>query len=389
MQDGKTKLLQAVRELAPTITARAEELDSGKRLPMDLVARLKAAGFFRMFVPKSHQGEDLDLLSGLEVMEALARVDGSTGWTVMLGSESPHLLSLLPRPLFDSLYAQGPDVILGGAFNAQGQAEQVDGGWRVSGRWAFASGSQHADYIFANCVLVKDGKPLPGPAEGVPRVRAMLFPANEVRIIDNWDVLGLRGTGSHDFALEAAFCPDERSFEIFGGVSNVQSPNFVVPPLHAGLHMGAVAVGIAQGALDETLQWTTSGKKRMYARAPLIESPVVHTHLGRAETQVRAARAALRDVASNFWDACQQGPEAATPMLLAQAMATLSFVAETTSMAVDTCYRIVGGSAVRNASPLQRRFRDIHTLAQHGAISEGWFAQLGGAFFGRPVTFSF
>lgn len=389
MQNTKTKLLNAVRELAPTLTTRVDEIESGKRLPLDLVAQLKSAGLFRLFVPGSHRGEDLDLLSGLEVLEALARVDGSTGWTVMLGSESPHLLSLLPRPLFDKVYAQGPDVIVGGAFNVQGQAEQVDGGWRVTGRWAFSSGCQHADYLFANCVLMKDGKPLPGPMEGMPAVRGMLFPANEVRILDNWNVLGLRGTGSHDLALEAAFCPAERTFDIFQGVSNVPSPNFVSPVLHCGIHMGAVAVGIAQGALEDTVQWATSGKKRLYARGPLIDSPVVHTHLGRAETQVRAARAALRDVSSDFWAACQQGPQAVTPLLSAQIMATLSFVAETTSAAVDACYRVTGGSAVRDASPLQRRFRDIHTLAQHGAISEGWYAQMGGAMFGKPVTFSY
>jgi alkylation response protein AidB-like acyl-CoA dehydrogenase len=389
MQNAKTKLLHAVRELAPAITARIDEMESGKRLPPDLVAKLKEAGFFRMFVPGSYRGEDLDLLSGLEVHEALARVDGSAGWTVMLGSETPHLLSLLPRPLFEQVYAQGPDIILGGAFNAQGHAEQVDGGWRVTGRWNFSSGCQHANYLLANCVLLKDGKPLPGPMEGVPAIRAMLFPANEVRIVDNWSVLGLRGTGSHDLALEAAFCPAERTLDIFQGVANVPGPHFVAPVLHCAVHMGAVAVGIAQGALDETVQWATSGKKRLYARGPLTESPVVHLHLGRAEAQVRAARAALRDVSTDFWAACQQGTEAVTPQLSAQVMATLSLVAEMTSAAVDACYRVAGGSAVRDASPLQRRFRDIHTLAQHGAISEGWFSQMGGAMFGKPVTFSY
>ncbi len=152
--------------------------------------------------------------------------------------------------------------------------------------------------------------------------------------------------------------------------------------------MGAVAVGIAQGALDETVQWATSGKKRLYARAPLTESPVFQLHLGRAEAQVRAARAALRDVSAIFWDACVQGPQA-VPAVSAQVMATLSWVAETTSEAVDTCFRVTGGNAVRDSSPLQRRYRDIHTLAQHGAISEGWFVQLGGAMLGKPVTFSY
>lgn len=388
MTHAGKRMLQVVQELVPTVVARSAEVEAARRLPEDLVAQLKAAGLFRMFVPRSHGGEELDLLSGLEVLEALGRADGSTGWTVMLGSESPHLFSLLPRPVFDSVYAKGPDVIFGGAFAPQGQAEQVKDGWRVTGRWNFATGSTHCDWLFGNCVLMKEGKPLPGPVEGVPQVRAMLFPASEVRIIDNWSVLGLRGTGSHDLALEAAFCPAELSIDIFQGLANVPGPSFVMPVVHCGLHMGAVAVGIAQGAVDDTLEWATSGRKRLYARAPLSESPVFHLHLGRAETTVRAARAALRDVAARFWEACQQGPEAAA-QACPQVMATLSWVAESTSAAVDACYKVTGGNAVRDSSPLQRRFRDMHTLAQHGAISEGWFIQLGGAMLGKPVTFSF
>lgn len=389
MQNAATKMLQAARELAPVIASRSAETEAARQLPADLVAQLKKAGFFRMFVPRSHGGEELDLLSGMEVLEALGKADGSTAWTVMIGSETPHLLSLLPRASFDAVYSNGPDPIVGGAFNVQGQAEAVDGGYRATGRWNFASGSTHCDWLFGNCVVLKDGKPVPGPVEGMPPMtRAMLVPASEGRVVDNWNVLGLRGTGSHDVVLESAFVPTERTFDIFQGVATVPGPNFVAPLLHCGLHMGAVAVGIAQGAVEETVQWATSGKKRLYARAPLAESSVFHLHLGRAESQVRAARATLRDASTQFWAACQQGPEAVLP-LMAPVMATLSWVAETTAAAVDTCFRVTGGNAVRDASPLQRRFRDMHTLAQHGAISEGWFIQLGAAMLGKPVTFSY
>jgi alkylation response protein AidB-like acyl-CoA dehydrogenase len=388
MKTAGTKMLQAARELAPTIAARGAETETMRRVPGDLLAQLKSAGFFRMFVPRSHGGEELELLSGLEVIETLARADGGTGWTVMLGSETPHLLGLLPRHAFDAVYARGPDVIIGGAFNAQGKAERVDGGYRVTGHWNFASGSQHCDWLFGNCVLLQDGKPLPGPAEGVPATRAVLFPASQARIIDNWSVLGLRGTGSHDYATEAAFVPEERSFDIFMGLPNVPGPTYVAPVVHCVLHMGAVAVGIAQGAVDELITHANAGRKRLYARAPMADSPVFHTHLGRAETTVRAARAALRDVSAQFWAACEQGPQA-VPAVMAQVVATTTWVTETTASAVDLCYRLAGGSAVRDGSPLQRRFRDIHTCTQHGAVAEGWYTQLGAAFLGHPVTMSF
>ncbi|XXF77038.1 acyl-CoA dehydrogenase family protein [Myxococcaceae bacterium GXIMD 01537] len=388
MTSATTSVLQAVRELTPTIAARCADIDAARRLPPDLLERLKAAGCFRMFVPRSHGGEDLDLLPGLEIIETLARADGAAAWTVMIGSETAHLLALLPRHVYDEVYAKGPDVIMGGAFNAQGRAEKVEGGYRVNGHWNFASGSQHCDLFFGNCVVTQNGRPLPGPAEGIPATRAMLFKQSDVRILENWSVLGLRGTDSHDIAVEDVFVPEERSFDIFQGLSSIPGPSFVAPVLHFALHMGAVGVGIAQGAVDDAISLARSGQKRLYARAPLADSPVFHLHLGRAETHVRAAWAALRDVSELFWDACKRGPEHVREVS-PRVSATLAWVGETTSAAVDECYKAGGGNATRDSSPLQRRFRDIHTFAQHAGVAEGWFGQLGAVLLGHPVTFSF
>jgi alkylation response protein AidB-like acyl-CoA dehydrogenase len=387
MKNAGSKVLQAVRELAPSIAARSAEIEAARRLPLDLLAQLKQAGCFRMFVPQSHGGEDVDLQTGLDVIETLARADGSVGWTVMIGSESPHLFALMERPVFDKLYAKGPDVIFGGAFNAQGQAEVVKGGYRVTGKWGFASGCQHTDYLFGNCVVMENGKPRTNP-DGTPHLRAMMFPSKDVRIIENWNVLGLRGTGSHDIAVESYFVPEEHSFSVFQGVSSIASPTFVAPVLHCAVHMGAVALGVAQGALDETMAMANSGKQRLYARAPMSESPVFHLHLGRAETTLRAARAALRDVSSQFWQACTDSQEA-VPVIAPQVSATLAWVAETTASVVDTCFKVGGASALRDDSNLQRRFRDSHTFTQHAAAAEGWFTQLGNALLGKKASFGY
>ncbi|MGK4005682.1 acyl-CoA dehydrogenase family protein [Sorangium sp. So ce1036] len=385
--DHAVMLLQAVRDLAPGISARSTEIEAARRIPADLLDELKAAGCFRMFLPRSHGGYEVDVRTGMEVLETLARADGATGWTVMIGSESPHLFALLPRERFDAIYAGGPDVIIGGGFNAQGEADAAAGGYRVTGRWSFASGCEHASFLFGNCVLTDGGRPLPGPMEGVPATRAMLFPASEVRILDTWSVLGLRGTGSHDIAVEAAFCPAERSFDIFQGTPAVASPGFVAPVLHFVLHMGAVAVGIAQGALDDTVALATSGKKRLYARAALAESPVFQVHLGRAATSVRAARALLRETGDAFWAACVNDPAAALG-LAPQISAALAWVTETAARAVDACYQAGGGGVARDASPLQRRFRDMHTFSQHAAAAEGWLGQAGAALLGQATGFS-
>ncbi|WP_437602702.1 acyl-CoA dehydrogenase family protein [Sorangium sp. So ce590] len=382
-------VLHAVRDLAPSIAARSAEIEEARRLPADLLGQLKAAGCFRMFLPRSHGGHEVDLRTGMDVLETLARADGATGWTVMIGSESPHLFALLPRERFDAVYSAGPDVIIGGGFNAQGEAHATEGGYRVTGRWSFASGCEHASWLFGNCVILDGGRPRMGPASEtreVPEMRGMLFPASEVRILDTWSVLGLRGTGSHDIMTEGLFCPAEHSFDIFQGQSSVAAPGFVAPVLHFVLHMGAVAVGIAQGALDDVVTLASSGKKRLYARAQLADSPVFQVHLGRAETSVRAARALLRDTGDELWAACVNNPGAVLAMT-PRISGALAWVTEVAARAVDACYQAGGGGVARNASSVQRRFRDIHTLSQHAAAAEGWLGQAGAALLGQPTGF--
>jgi indole-3-acetate monooxygenase len=380
------KVLDAVRELAPVIASRAADIESGRRLPLDMVGQLKQAGVFRLFVPRSHGGYEGDLHAGMELMETLARADGATAWTTMIGAESPHIFALLPRETFDAIYSGGPDVIVAGAFNAQGQAVVQEGGYLVNGRWGFTSGCQHADWLFGNCVVLKDGQPLPGPTEGAPRTRGMFLRASEVRIIDTWNVLGLRGTGSHDIAMEDAFCPEAYSFDIFLGTPSVPGPGLTAPLLHFVLHMAAVALGIAQGAVDELVTLVGTGKRRLYARVPLVESPVFQLELGRADTSVRAARGLLRDLSHEFWAACEGNP-AAIPALAPRASAALAWVTETAAEVVGKCYQSGGASSLKDGSSLQRRFRDIHTFRQHAAAAEGWFGQAGASLLGQPTGF--
>ncbi|MBJ6761434.1 acyl-CoA dehydrogenase family protein [Myxococcaceae bacterium JPH2] len=380
------KVLQEVRALAPEIAAQSAAIEEARTLPPDVVTRLKNAGLFRMFAPRNVGGTELDLVSGLEVLEELSRADGATGWATMIASESAHMFVLLPREQLNAIYAPSPDVTMGGAFNAQGTAREVDGGYQVTGRWNFATGCKHSDWLFGNCVLLgDDGKPLPGPAPGTVRTRGMLVPAGEGRIMDNWSVLGLRGTGSHDVVIEA-FVPHARSFDIFMGTPNVEGPTYVVPVLHCALHMGAVALGIAQGAVDDLMALALTGKKRLYARHALVDSPVFRNRLGRADTAVRGARAALRDLGRQYWEACNTSPAVAFG-LAPQVSATLTWVTETAAQVVTSCYHSGGASSIRDGATLQRRFRDIHTLMQHASVAEGWFTQMGAALLGFPVLF--
>ncbi|WP_405105566.1 acyl-CoA dehydrogenase family protein [Micromonospora sp. NBC_01405] len=388
-EQHRTRLTGAVRELTPELSRRAEEIEAARELPADLLDGLRAAGCFRMFVPRSHGGYEADPHTGLAVLEELARADGSTGWTVMIGAETPHLLALLPRDRFDKFYASGPDVVVAGGFAPQGRAELADGGFQVTGRWGFVSGSRHADWIFGNCLLTGDGQPLPGPNGQPVEIRSMLLPADAVTVQDTWHTLGLRGTGSHDVLMESVFCPVEQSFDLFTGAPCVPGPGFVAPLAQFVLHLGAVAVGIAQGALDDTVALLDGGRQRLYARQSLADSPAFRVQLGRADLNVRAARALVRSLAHDLFRAADAEDPAAVEALRPQISASLPWVTEVATAAVDACYRAGGGGAARDSSPVQRRFRDIHTFAQHAAAAEGWLGNNGAHLLGRPVELAY
>src|SRR5262245_742484 len=389
MADAATRILQAVRDLAPTINERGAEIEAARRIPADLLTALSSIGCFRMLVPKSHGGEEIDLLSSMQILETLATADSAVGWTVMIGCETPQLLSLLPRRSFDTLYAEGPEVIMGGGFAPQGEARVVDGGYRVTGRWGFASGCQHCSWLLGNCIVMEDGRPRPGPVAGMPELRGMLFQAREVEILDTWKVVGMRGTGSHDITVKDIFVPEERSLDIFSGQSSMLGPLFRFPLLEFSLHIATVAVGIAQGALNEVIKFVGTKKQRLYARAPLAETPLVQYRLGYAETSLRAARALLRSEAERVWHVAVTGEAADDAALTTRILATDSWVAQTCATIVDTCYTVGGGPSIYDSSPLQRRLRDIHTLTQHASLSESTLTRNGAALVGQDITFGF
>jgi indole-3-acetate monooxygenase len=386
MTSNAKTLLDSIRDLAPSISARSAEIDAARRLPPDLLDQLKSAGCFRMFVPKSHGGLEIDVPASMEIIEALATADGSTGWVVMIGCETPMFLALLPRQKFDRLYANGPDVIIAGAFAPRGSAEVVDGGYRVSGRWGFASGCQHSEWLFGNCIVMENGKPRAGAMPGAPAARAMMFAPSKARIIDTWSVNGLRGTGSHDIAVENILVPEDDSFDIFLGRSCIEGPSMGEPILYAALHIGAVAVGIAQRAINEIVALANTNKRRLYASSSLADSPLFHYRVGHADASLRAARSLLRDQTESVWNSAIAGNPVSVDGR-APLMGAITWAAHTCASVVDVCYKAGGGTSPYDSSPLQRCMRDIQTLTQHAAVAESWLTTAGATILGRTTGF--
>ena len=243
----QTTVLDNVRALAPEIKARAQEIEQARAVPRDLAEKLRSAGVFRRYVPRSHGGDELWPDEGLTVIEELARADASIAWVAAVGSEGPSFYAYLPPDTYDKIYAAGPDIIHSGVINATGKAVRGKGGYRFSGRWSFASGSNNADYICIHGVL--DGGEQAG---GVPATRLGVVPSREVQIDDVWHVSGLKGTSSNDIVVSDLFVPDEWT-GTFAELPRVARHPLDQRPLLArfGSEFAAVAVGIAQAALDD------------------------------------------------------------------------------------------------------------------------------------------
>jgi alkylation response protein AidB-like acyl-CoA dehydrogenase len=369
-------VLSAVHELTPSIAARAPEIEAARRVPADLLGELIDAGCFRLLRPRNLGGIGADALGVLEVFEALARADASTAWVVMIGSGSWLDLAGLPRDRLDTIFAE-PDTIIAGVFNPAGSIVAVDGGYRVNGRWSFASGCEHADWIYGNCVELD-------PNGGEPQLRIAVFAPDQVVIEDTWKVAGLCGTGSHHFHVDDAFVPADRSVLALHDEPAVDAPIVRVPIVSLiGLAIASVALGTAHGALDDIVAIATE-KVPLLAPSPLATNPGFQVELANADTEFRAARALLHDVAGAAWDMAVAG-EPFDDVHRARMRAAAVWVTERSATVVDAAYRAGGGSSLYADCPLQRRLRDVHAITQHFVIKHDTMRTAGAILAGQQI----
>ena len=370
------RLLIDVRELSTAITARACEMEAERRVPWDIVEVLKAIGAFRLFVPHSHGGLELDLPSGLSIITALARIEGSVGWTAMIGNGAHLFAALLPRQTYDQVYRRGPDTMVAGVSQPAGTAEAVEGGWRVTGRWPFASGCLHADWLGGVCVMSEAGKRLVGPDGKAPLLRGFFMPASDWKIADTWHVAGLKGTGSHHILFDDKVVPPANFFDLASGAACLAGPLYgsvleVLPLFH-----GAFAVGLARGALDELVEHAGTGRQQLHASLQMRDSETFQYELGRVAADLRAAEAFQRVQAASLWRRALTGT-IKDPALIAETTQAGIWISATCTRVIDACFALAGGSAVYDTSPLQRRLRDMHTAAQHATVHQRHYVGAG------------
>jgi alkylation response protein AidB-like acyl-CoA dehydrogenase len=360
--DPPASPLDAARALAPRLRAAADEIERARRLPPELVRALAASGIFRLCVPHSLGGGETDPATLVAVLETLAAADGSAGWCAMIGANSGVPAAYLRADVARTIYGAA-DGVAGGVFVPQGRAVTVDGGYRVTGRWAFASGCEHCDWLMGGSVVRDGGTPrlLPG---GDADVRLMFFPARDARVIDTWTVSGLRGTGSHDIEVKDLLVPAERSVSLTTD-RPVERGTLYAFPVFGLLALGiaAVALGIARAAIDELVRLACAKTPTLHRRT-LAERSLVQLQVAEAEALVRAARAFVMEAIAAAAAAVRaEGTIATRERALLRLAAT--HATTNAARAVDLMYTAGGGTALYATSPLQRCFRDVHAVTQH------------------------
>jgi len=372
----------AARAVAPLAAECAERTEAGRRLVPELVQALRESGLFRMCVPRSLGGGEAGPAELVGAVEALGRADAAAGWCVAVAATSGALAAYLPEEHAREVYGD-PAVCVGGVFAPKGRAVAEHDRLVVTGRWPFASGVDHSDWLMGGCLLEEAGKTRMLDS-GAPDVRLALFPADRVQVIDTWSVAGLRGTGSHDIQVEGLDVPARRSASLVSGAPRDQGALYAFPVFGLlALAIAATAVGIARGAVDDLVE-LAGAKTPTMARRSLGAQPDTQARVARAEARLRSARALIDHAVGEAWEEAE-GEHEVTVERRAGLRLAASHAMESAAGVVDEMYALGGGTAIYATSPLQRRFRDIHVATQHMLVGPSTWEFAGRVLLGQPV----
>ncbi|HEX6995216.1 MAG TPA: acyl-CoA dehydrogenase family protein [Gammaproteobacteria bacterium] len=374
-QDDVARLLGALDEVAPLVRGQAAEADRRAAFSDEVVEALVRHRLFRLWIPRRYGGLELTLPEALEIYRAAARIDGSFGWAVMIGAGGGLFAAYLEPDAALEIFGP-PAAVIAGSGAPHGRAERVDGGYRVRGRWRYASGAPYATTFTANCVVTAGGEPVPD-ARGEPLVRAMSFPRRDVEIVETWDTTGMRATASHDFGVDDVFVPERLTFSVFTDAPREPGPLYRLPfEVLTELPITAVAVGIARHAL-EAFKVLATQKTPYGTTGVLADDPLARAAFARSHAAWRAAERAMLDLAERAWRSAVD--DRALPAdERAEITAACAHGVATLRAATDELVALAGMSGVEQASELARAGRDLATLAAHFSVAPRQLAGAGG-----------
>jgi alkylation response protein AidB-like acyl-CoA dehydrogenase len=371
-------VVQEAAALRPVLRLYRDEIEREQRLPPALVERLRAAGFYRLVIPRGLGGLQADPLTYLRVVELLAEGVGSVGWNLANNSIGQLVTLGLPDEGVREIYAHGADTIIAGtAVQGGGQGVPVAGGYRVSGRWSFGSGCQESAWMLGSFQILDDGRPRLSP-EGRPLYWRAVFPRTEAEIVaGSWDVAGLRGTGSFDWTVEDVFLPERRTMIHAGAPLDNQwnrwpGVTYALPAqCWVGPHHSAVITGIARAGIDALIQ--LAGEKTPRGRTGMLcDNPQVQDAVGRADAILNAGRAYRSAMIAELWTAIASGSETTLEQRTRCRLAAI-YAADSAREAMDLMYRHGGSTSFKRESRLAECWRDLHVVGQTVTIAPEWY----------------
>jgi 3-hydroxy-9,10-secoandrosta-1,3,5(10)-triene-9,17-dione monooxygenase len=358
-------VVAAVRDLLPVLRERAQETEDARVVPAESVKALEETGFFRLLQPARFGGLEADPLTFLTAVRHIASACGSTGWVCSVVGVHPWQLALFPLQAQQEVWGADSGTRMSSSYAPTGMAEAVDGGHRLSGRWSFSSGCDHATWaLLGGIVLDADGKPVD--------YRTFLLPASDYEIDDVWDTVGLRGTGSNDIVVAGAFVPGHRSLS-FTDVSRCDCPGQEAntAPLYR-LPFGSVfsyaittpIIGMATGAYEAHVEYQRERVRAAYIGQKASEDPFSQVRIAEAAADLDGAWLALQRNMNELIDRARAGEKIPLSLRLRVRRDQVRGTGQAIT-AVDQLFENSGGRALKRGTPIQRFWRDAHAGRVH------------------------
>jgi alkylation response protein AidB-like acyl-CoA dehydrogenase len=376
-------LFDAVRRLVPQIRACADEIEAARELPRPLFEALADAGLFHLAFPRSLGGFELDLPTYIQVIEELGKADASTAWTINQGTIFSTYAARMPPAAARAIWIDTPRSVVSNTPSPSARAVVVPGGFRVTGEQGFSTGCRHASWVASHAQIIENGHPR-RQANGQLETRYLFVPVADAELLDTWHVRGLRGTGTHHFAVRDVFVPEERSVLSYTAPLVETGPLYRLPrTLLFASGDASIALGVARTSLA-TFAELAGAKAPRAAPGLLREQPMVQADIGLAEAKLRAVRALLTETVRDVWAEVSTGG-----MISLEQRVTLR-IAATHAMrvaveVVDMVYNAAGATAVYKEHLLQRCFQDIHVISQHIQARRTHYELVGRHWLGLPV----
>ena len=379
-----TGVFDAIETVRPVIEASIERAEADLRLPPNVMDAIVQAGLLRAWVPKDLGGLEADLKTGMRMIEAVSRIYGSAGWVFANMTAASGQTAFLSPEMRAEIFADPRGFVNAGSVASMGRAVPDGDGYRLTGQWRLASGCHHANWL-GGAALIFDGEaPRMGPG-GMPDVKLMLFRPEDSEILDTWNPLGMRGTGSTDFRLDNVYIPGHRMFSVLTAPPLAGGPMYQAGVLVMfSLALAAVFPGIAQAGIDAFVD-LAGGKTPTMSQTTLGSRPTVHAEVARAVTLVQSARAYLYEVADELMESLRSGAGIPEELEIKRRLACVN-AGESCLSAVNMVFTLAGTSSIQAGHPLERCMRDIRTAGQHFLVAPAWLEKTGQYYFGHGLA---